>query len=51
MRFICCVQGPGDNTSMDDPFVTFTGRLYNKRLVAGLLRVKQGAIGFCIPCT
>ena len=36
-------QGPGDNSSADDPYVEFTGRLYNERLVAGVIRVKQGA--------
>ncbi len=36
------IMGPGDNTSADDPYVDFTGRVYNHQLVTGLVRVKQG---------
>ena len=42
-------QGPGDNSSLDDPYVMFTGRLYNAALVAGIIRVQQGAQ--CLACT
>lgn len=38
------IVGPGDNTSADDPFVDFTGRVYNGHLVTGLVRVKQGGV-------
>ena len=38
------IVGPGDNTSADDPYVEFTGRVYNSQLVSGLVRVKQGAV-------
>lgn len=38
------IVGPGDNTSADDPYVEFTGRVYNNQLVSGLVRVKQGAV-------
>lgn len=37
------IMGPGDNTSDDDPYIEFTGRVYNHALVAGLVRAKQGA--------
>ena len=36
------IVGPGDNTSDDDPYIEFTGRVYNHQLVAGLVRTKQG---------
>ena len=38
------IMGPGDNTSDDDPYIEFTGRVYNHALVAGLVRAKQGAV-------
>lgn len=37
------IMGPGDNTSDDDPYIEFTGRVYNHQLVTGLVRAKQGA--------
>lgn len=37
-------QGPGDNTSADPdmPYVEYTGRTYNERIIAGAVRVQQG---------
>ena len=37
------VQGPGDNTSAEDPYIVYTGRTYNQELIAGVIRVMQGA--------
>lgn len=31
-----------------DPYVSFTGRVYNDRLVAGVVRAKQGMV--CALC-
>lgn len=39
------LQGPGDNSSDADPFILYTGRVYNEALVAGVVRVQQGE--FC----
>ncbi|KAA6422589.1 MAG: hypothetical protein FRX49_07450 [Trebouxia sp. A1-2] len=36
------IQGPGDNTSADDPYIMYTGRTYNEALVAGMIRIEQG---------
>jgi hypothetical protein len=40
------MQGPGDNTSADDPYIMYTGRTYNEALVAGMIRVEQGVLSF-----
>ena len=40
IRFV--VQGPGDNTSDDMPYIQYYGRTYNQELIAGLVRVQQG---------
>ena len=40
------MQGPGDNTSADDPYIMYTGRTYNEALVAGMIRIEQGALTF-----
>ena len=40
---IGCIQGPGDNsTDSDDPFVLFTGRMYNNLITPGVMRMQQG---------
>ncbi|DBA78463.1 hypothetical protein WJX79_001206 [Trebouxia sp. C0005] len=36
------IQGPGDNTSADDPHIMYTGRTYNEALIAGVIRLQQG---------
>ena len=36
------LQGPGDNTSADDPYIMYTGRTYNAELIAGMIRAEQG---------
>lgn len=37
------VEGPGDNTTnSDDPFVLFTGRMYNNAITPGVIRIQQG---------
>ncbi|EIE26107.1 hypothetical protein COCSUDRAFT_46497 [Coccomyxa subellipsoidea C-169] len=38
------ITGPGDNTSDADPFILYTGRVYNEQLVAGVVRVKQDSV-------
>jgi hypothetical protein len=38
------LQGPGANTTNELPYVSFTGRLLNDQLVAGVLRVQQGTL-------
>ena len=40
------MQGPGDNTSADDPYIMYTGRTYNEALIAGMIRIEQGALSF-----
>ncbi len=40
------MQGPGDNTSADDPYIMYTGRTYNEALVAGMIRIEQGVLTF-----
>ena len=47
------LQGPGDNaTNSDDPFVLFTGRMYNNAITPGVIRIQQGEHGvakrFCL---
>ncbi len=37
-------QGPGDNSSLGDPYLVFTGRTYNDTPVPGVMRVKQGTL-------
>ena len=37
-------QGPGDNSSTEDPYIVYTGRVYNGKLVSGLIRVQQGTV-------
>lgn len=44
------MQGPGDNTSVDDPYIMYTGRTYNEALVAGIIRVEQGVRGCDLLC-
>ncbi|BDA44392.1 probable multicopper oxidase LPR1 homolog 3 at C-terminar half [Coccomyxa sp. Obi] len=41
---VIVIRGPGDNTSDADPYISFTGRVYNDRLVAGVVRAKQGSV-------
>ena len=36
------LQGPGDNSSAEDPYIMYTGRTYNAELIAGVIRVEQG---------
>ena len=36
------VQGPGDNTSADIPYVLYTARVYNSSITPGIARVQQG---------
>ena len=38
-----CVQGPGDNTT-GEPYVLYTGRVYNNSITPGVARVKQGML-------
>ena len=40
------MQGPGDNTTADDPYIMYTGRTYNEALVAGMIRIEQGVLSF-----
>ncbi len=42
------MQGPGDNTSADDPYIMYTGRTYNEALIAGMIRIEQGVL--CFDC-
>lgn len=42
---VTLAQGPGDNSSLDDPYITYTGRTYNEALIAGMIRVQQGTLG------
>ena len=42
---IGCIQGPGDtSTDSDDPFVLFTGRMYNNLITPGVMRMQQGRV-------
>ena len=48
LRKCCWLQGPGDNaTNSDDPFVLFTGRMYNNAITPGVIRIQQGEHGGC----
>lgn len=37
------IQGPGDNTSDDTPYIQYYGRTYNQELIAGIVNVNQGS--------
>lgn len=46
LKRCCRLQGPGDNTTnSDDPFVLFTGRMYNNAITPGVIRIQQGEHG------
>ena len=36
------IIGPGDNASSSDPYVEYTGRVYNQAIIPGVARTKQG---------
>jgi hypothetical protein len=36
------IIGPGSNASSGDPYVEYTGRVYNQAIVPGVARAKQG---------
>ena len=36
------IIGPGDNASSSDPYVEYTGRVYNLAITPGVARTKQG---------